>query len=157
MPIRIKSIKAVKDPIFDLKKKLNKEKLYKRNPLRSHKDEDSSLQYQFHKYNKNKHSSDRNRYLDYKKLKHLNTKIRKLSDKFKDTYGINFGTDHPQYTEPSDPTIKCANCNRRPIQNCTSIYQIKLCTVSSVLIISRRPFAFIKGSRSSDQSTADST
>ena len=36
------------------------------------------------------------------------------------------------------PIIKCANCNMIPIQNCTSIYQMKLCTVGSSLIISRR-------------------
>ena len=44
-------IKYVKDMIVDLKKKLNKEKLDKRNLLRAHEDEDNSLQYQFHKYN----------------------------------------------------------------------------------------------------------
>ena len=65
-------------------------------------------------------------------------------------YGINVGTDHPQCAEPSDPIIKCENCNRRLIQNCTSIYQMKLCTFSSALIISMIPFVFIKGSVSSD-------
>ena len=33
MPIRKKSIKAIKDPIVDMKKKINKEKLYKGNLL----------------------------------------------------------------------------------------------------------------------------
>ena len=51
MPIRKKTIKAVKDLIFDMKKKLNKEKLDKRKLLRTHKNEDNMLQYQFHKYN----------------------------------------------------------------------------------------------------------
>ena len=41
--------------------------------------------------------------------------------------------------------MKCANCNRRLIQNSTSVYQMKLCTVSIALIISTRPFVFIKG------------
>ena len=89
-------------------------------------------------------------YLAYQKLSCLNTEIRKLSDKLKDTYGITVGTDHPQFAETSDPIIKCANYNRRTIQNCTSIYQIKLFTVISILIISRRPFAFIKEYISSD-------
>ena len=83
-------------------------------------------------------------------MKFFNTKIRKLSDKFKDTYGITVGTDHPQCAEPSDPIINCTNFNRRTIQNCTSIYQMKPCIVSIALIISRTPFSFIKGSRSSD-------
>ena len=81
IPIRKKSIKAVKDLIVDLKKKRNKEKLDKRNLLRAHEDDENSLLYHFRKYNKNKNSADRNRYLAYKKLKHLNTKIRKRSDK----------------------------------------------------------------------------
>ena len=80
----------------------------------------------------------------------LNTKTRKLSDKMKNTYGITVGTENPQCTEASNSIIKCENCNRRPIQNCTSVYQIKLCTVSSALIISRRLFVFIKGYRYSD-------
>ena len=65
-------------------------------------------------------------------------------------YGITVGTDHPQYAETPNTIIKFANCNRIPIQNCTSIFQMKLCTVSSALIISRRPCAFIKWFRSSD-------
>ena len=97
-----------------------------------------------------KNYANRNGYLVYNKLKCLNTKIRKLSDKLKDTYGINVGTNHPQYSEPSDPIIKCADYNRTPIQNCTSIYETKLCKIRSALIISRRPFEFIKVSRSSD-------
>ena len=51
---------------------------------------------------------------------------------------------------PSDIFIKCANFNRRPIQNCTSVYTMKLCTVSSDFIIIRRPFALIKVTISSD-------
>ena len=97
-----------------------------------------------------KNSANKKGYLAYQKLSHLNTKIQKLSDRLKDMYGITVGTDHPQCSEPSNPIIKCANCNRKPIQNFTLIYQMKLCTVSSDLIISRRPFAFIKESRSSD-------
>ena len=89
-------------------------------------------------------------YLAYNTVKRLNTKIRKLSDKLKDEYGITVGTDHPQCSEPSDPIIKCENCNRRPIQNCTSVYQMKLYTISSSLVISRIPLVFIKGSRYSD-------
>ena len=76
----------------------------------------------FAKYNKNKHSDNKTVYLAYQKLSHLNTKIRKLYDKLKDVYGITVGTDHPQCAEPSDLIIKCADFNRRPIQNCTSIY-----------------------------------
>ena len=49
-----------------------------------------------------------------------------------------------------DIIIKCADCNSRPIQNCTSNHQMKLCTVNSVLIISRRSFVPIKWYRSSD-------
>ena len=79
-----------------MKKKLNRAKIDKRNLLWAHEDEDNSVQYQFHQYNENKHSADRNRYLSYKKLKCLNTKIRKISDKLKDTYGITVGTDHLQ-------------------------------------------------------------
>ena len=68
----------------------------------------------------------------------------------KDTYGINIGTYHLQCAEPSDPVIKCENFNRRPIQNCISTYQMKLCTVINALIISMRPFVFIEGSIFSD-------
>ena len=114
-----KSIKAVKDPIVDLKKKLNREKLEKRNLLQAHEDEDNQLQYHFHKYNENKHSPNRNGYLAQKKLSRLKTRIRKLSDKFKDTYGITVVTDHLQCAETSDPIIKFANYNRRPIKNFT--------------------------------------
>ena len=89
-----------------MKSKLNKAKLYQRNPLIAHEYEDNSLQYYLHKYNENKYYSDRNGYPAYKLWKLLNTKIRKLSDKFKDTYGINVGTDHPQCVEPSDSIIK---------------------------------------------------
>ena len=92
----------------------------------------------------------KNSYLAYNKLKHLNTKIQKISDKLKDTYGITVGTDPLQCDESPNTIVKCANYNRRPIQNFTSVYQIKLCTVRIVLIISRRPFLFIKGSRYSD-------
>ena len=80
----------------------------------------------------------------------MNTKTRKLFDQLKGKYDITVGTDHPQYAEPSYPIIKCAKFNRRPIQNCTSIYQMKICTVGSASIISRRPFLSIKGSRSID-------
>ena len=122
----------------------------KRNLLQAHEDEDNSLQYQFQKYNENKDSADINGYLAYKKLKHLNTKIRNLSHKLKDIYSITVGTNNPQCSEPSDPIIECANCNRITIQIFTSIYQIKPCNVSSPLIISRRTFTFTKGSRYSD-------
>ena len=79
IPIRKKSIKAVKDLIVDLKKKRNKEKLDKRNLLRAHEDDENSLLYHFRKYNKNKNSANKKGYLAYNKLKILNTKIRKLS------------------------------------------------------------------------------
>ena len=95
MPILKKAIKSVKDSIVDLKKKLNKEKLYKMNLLRAHEDEDNLLLYHFHEYNKNKHSANKKGFLAYQKLSRLNTKIRKLSDKLKDTYGITIGTDIP--------------------------------------------------------------
>ena len=104
-----KTIKAVKDPIVDLRKKTNKAKLEKMNLLRAHEDEDNSLLYHFHKYNENKHSARKKGYPAYQKLSRLNTKIWKLSDKLKDKYGINVGTDHPQCAEPSDPIIKFAN------------------------------------------------
>ena len=109
MLIQKKVIKPVKYLILDLKKKLNKVKLNKRNLLRAHEDEDNSLQYHFHKYNENKHSARKKGYPAYQKLSRLNTKIWKLSDKLKDKYGINVGTDHPQCAEPSDPIIKFAN------------------------------------------------
>ena len=75
MPIGKKYIKAVKYLINDLKKKLNKEKLDKRNLLWAHEYENNSLQYHIQKYNENKNSSDRNGYLALKKLKRLYTKI----------------------------------------------------------------------------------
>ena len=68
----------------------------------------------------------------------------------KDTYGITAGTDNPTCSEPPDPIVKCENYNRRPIKNFTSVYQMKLCNVSSDLIIGGRSFALIEGSRSSD-------
>ena len=108
--------------------------------MRAHEDEDNSLQYHFHRYKENKHFMDINGYLAYNKLKILNTKIMKLSGKLKDTYGITVGTDHLQCSEISDTIIKYEDCNIRPIQNGTSVYQMKLCTVRSSLIISRRTF-----------------
>ena len=150
MTIRKKAIKAVKYPIVDLKKKPNKEKLDKRNLLRAHEDEDNSLLYHFRKYNKNKHSTNKKGYLAYQKLSLLRTKIRKIYDKFKYMYGITVVTYHPKCDENFDTIIKFANYNRSPIKNCTSTYQMKLCTVSSAFIISRRPFTFIKVYRSSD-------
>ena len=44
MPMRKKTIQAVKDTILDLKKKLNKTKLDKHNILLEQEDEDNSLQ-----------------------------------------------------------------------------------------------------------------
>ena len=49
MKIRKKAIKYAKDPIFDLKKKINKSKLDKKNLLRAHEDKDNSFIYQFRK------------------------------------------------------------------------------------------------------------
>ena len=65
-------------------------------------------------------------------------------------YDITVGTNHQKYAEPPDTVIKCTNFNRRPIQNCTSVYQMKIYSVRSALIISKNPFAFIKGYISSD-------
>ncbi len=50
----------------------------------------------------------------------------------------------------SDIIVKCANCNRRPIENSTSDYELNLHEDSSSMIIGRRNFAFLKGTRSSD-------
>ena len=141
--------KAMKYPIVGMKKKLKKEKLDKSNPLRAHEDEDNSLLYHFHKYKK-KQSSNKKGYLAYQKWSRLNTKTRKISNKLKDTYGITVGTDLPKCAEPPDPIVKCANFNIRPIQNRTLVYQMQLCIVRSALIIGRRPFVFIKGSKYSD-------
>ena len=52
IPIRKKYIESVKYPILDLKKKLKKAKIGKRNLLLVYEDEDNSLQYQFYKYNR---------------------------------------------------------------------------------------------------------
>ena len=109
-----------------------------------HEDEDNLLLYHFSKYNENKHSANKKGYLAYQKLSRLRTKIRKIYDKFKYTYGITVGTYHPKCDETFDPIIKFANYNRSPIKNCTLIFQMKLCTVRSAFIISRRPFTFIK-------------
>ena len=49
--------KAIKYPIFDLKKKTNKAKLDKSKLLRAHEYWDNSLLYHFRKYNENKHSA----------------------------------------------------------------------------------------------------
>ena len=87
-----------------------------------------------------KHSSEINGYLAYNKLKHLNTKTRQISDNLKYTYGITVGTDHLQCAEPPKPIVKCADYNIRPIQNCTSVYKMQICTVSSAFIVGRRPF-----------------
>ena len=133
-----------------MKNKLNKVKLDKRKILLVHEYEDNSLQYHFHNYNENKYPSNRNGYLAYKKLKRQNTKIRKLSDNLKDTYGITVGTNLPQFAEPPNPIVKWENFNRIPIKNCTSVYQMKIFTVSSAFIISRRPFALINVYISSD-------
>ena len=68
----------------------------------------------------------------------------------KDKCGITVGNDHTQYAESPDPIVKCANFNRIPIKNFTSVYQVRLCTVLSAFIIGGRPFSFIKVSRYSD-------
>ena len=119
MSIHKNAIKAVKDPIIDLKNKLNKSKLNKRNLLWAHEDEDNLLLYHFSKYNENKHSANKKGYLAYQKLSRLNTKIRKLSDKLKDKYGITVENDCLQCAEPSNYIIKFANSNRILIQNFT--------------------------------------
>ena len=80
----------------------------------------------------------------------MNTKIWKPSDKLKDTYGITVVTNNPQFSEPPDPIVKCTNCSRRPIKNCTQVYQMQFRTVRSYFIIVRRNFVFIRGIRSSD-------
>ena len=48
---------AIKDKIIDLKMKLNKAKIEKRNLLQAHKDEKYSFLYHFLKYNEKKHSA----------------------------------------------------------------------------------------------------
>ena len=108
------------------------------------------MQHQFHKDNEKKYSSNRNGYISHQKLKSLNNKIRNLSDHLKDINGITVITDHPQCAEPPDTMVKFENCNRIPIQNCTSVYQIKICTARSALIIGRISFISIKGSIYSD-------
>ena len=101
------------------------------------------LRYHFHKYLK---TCCGQKWIPcLPKIETFNTKTRNISDHLKYTYSIVDGTNHSQCAEPPDPIIKCANYNRRPIKNCTSVYQIKLCTIISALIISRIPFAFIKG------------
>ena len=105
MSIRKKDIKSNKHPILDLKNKINKQKLDKRNLLRAHEDEDDFLLYHLFKYNGKKHSVNKKGYLAFQKLSCLNTKIRKLSHRLKGMYGITVGTDHPQYAESPDPII----------------------------------------------------
>ena len=146
MPRCIKDITVL---IVDLKNKINKAKTDKMGLLQAHEDEGKLLLFHFRKYNKKKYYN-KNVYLAYNKLKRFNNKNRKLSDKLKDMYGINVGTDNPKCAEPPNSAIKCADCNRRPIQNCMSVYQMQLCTVSISLVIVRIPFSFIKESRSSD-------
>ena len=86
----------------------------------------------------------------YQKLINFNTNIRKLSDKLKDNYGINVGTDLLQCVELPDAIVQCKNYNRKPIKNYTSVYQIQLYTISSALIVGRRPFESTKVSISND-------
>ena len=52
MPIRKKPIKYVKDPIVDMKNKVNKAKPGKRKRLWAREDEENILLYHFHKYKK---------------------------------------------------------------------------------------------------------
>ena len=85
-----------------------------------------------------------------KQLRRLNTKIRSISGNLKVTYDITVGTNHPQCDEPPNLIVKFSNYNREAIQNCISIYQIWLSTVSGALIIGRKPFTLIKGYISSD-------
>ena len=87
----------------------------------------------------------KNGYLAYNKLKILNVKIPKLSDKLKDMYGITVVTNNSQCAEPPNTIVKCVDLNRKPIQKCTSDYQMKLRTVSSALIIGTRKFAVEMG------------
>ena len=115
----------------------------------AHEYEENSLLYHFRKYNE-KNSSEKKGYLAYKKLSCFNNRTRKIYDHLKDTYVINVVTDNSQYDKPPNTIVKRANSNRRPIQNCTSVYQMQLCTVNSALIIGRIPFALIKGSIYSD-------
>ena len=101
-----------------MKKKTNEAKLEKRNLLRAHEYEENLFLYQCCKYNENRHYPPPKGYLAYNKLKHLNTKNPKISGRFNNTHGITVGTDHPQCAESPSPIVKCANCNRIPIQNC---------------------------------------
>eukprot|EP00957_Ditylum_brightwellii_P137432 10478234-Ditylum_brightwellii.AAC.1 len=57
--------------------------------------------------------------------------IQKLLQQLKDTYNIEVNTDtiinHPQCDRTPIVIVKCANCNRRPIDNCTSLdYKLNL-------------------------------
>ena len=95
MSIRKKDIKSNKHPILDLKNKINKQKLDKRNLLRAHEDEDDFLLYHLFKYNGKKHYVNKKGYLAYQKLSRLKTKNQKISDKFNDTYGSAVVANHP--------------------------------------------------------------
>ena len=105
MPIRKKAIKSVKDPIIDLKINSIIQNLIKGTFYRPIKMRTIRCYTTFTNTTKTKILTKKG-YLAYQKLSRLSTKICKLSDKLKDTYGITAGTDHPQCAEPSDPNIQ---------------------------------------------------
>jgi hypothetical protein len=145
-----KQNKPIRDPIVILRKKIDKAIREKNKLLLSHANDDKPLKHHYSKYNEYKRVENKKGYLSYKKLHRLNTNIRKFSETLKNTYGMTVDVYQVPVDEPNaTPVIvKCANCNRRPILNCTFDYQLNLHTVNSGVIIGRRAFSFLSGTRS---------
>ena len=91
--------KATKDPIVDLKRKLNKAIHEKNSVIRKYEDEDLSSKDHYCKYRETKHPINKRGFSDHKKIMYLNTKIQKLSKKLKDMHevDVDIGVDsnHP--------------------------------------------------------------
>jgi hypothetical protein len=108
-------LNLTRDPIMNLRRKINKAIHNKNSLLLLHANDDKPLKYYYSKYNVCKFVEYKKGYLAYKKLHHLNTNIKIFSETLKNTYGVTVDVGNQVEPNATPVIVKCANCNRRPI------------------------------------------
>lgn len=81
----------------------------------------------------------------------MNRRIKKLCSELCLKYNIseNFDSEEDSEDDSEESIIlKCTNCNRRNIKNCSPIYELHLQSVSINDIKGDRPFTYLSGTRS---------
>ena len=145
--------KRTKDPIAQLRTKLSKVKQTLRQLLKEN--DHTELCHHFNNYNRTKNPSSKRLYSKYKKWNHTKNNILKLQRELLTKYNThdeesdNVDVDE-EASEENLPLVKCDNCFRHHISNCTSDYTLNLSLISSSDIIGSRPFCNLKGTRSRD-------